>query len=118
MRFSAAHPYSRNWGEGYGRLNAYVGVGGFSSLRIDGPTCVDRYSSRVFVTAVPSGDGPFKYNWSNGATTRSTSYPAPPPGEADQAAVYVTDSVENKTMAAYLTYETMAADDPRIACDA
>ncbi len=101
---------------GYGIVNAYRAVGGFHTLRMDGPTCVDQWTEEVTLTAMPYGDGPFSYRWHDGTTGRLATFPAPAPGEVAEYAVYVTDGLEGKTMAAYHRVEKLSTSDTRITC--
>ncbi|MBA4156097.1 MAG: S8 family serine peptidase [Gemmatimonadetes bacterium] len=90
------HP-SRNDTHGYGIVNAFKAVGGMHAVRIDAPFWVDPYSSFT-VTAEPlGGTGPFSYQWSNGATTRSTTYTAGGEWSTVDYSVRVTDAFDGAT---------------------
>jgi hypothetical protein len=91
LRRSASHYPDRNSQRGYGTLHAYKAVGGFVGLVLSGPTSVYANTTHTF-EAHPTGDGPFTYEWSNGATTRTTSYTIGEHGAG--VSVTVTDVVE------------------------
>lgn len=82
---------NRNSQVGYGTLFAYKAVGGFVGVGMNGVWSVYPNSTHTY-EAVPYGDGPFTYLWSNGATTRSTSYSFGQYGTS--VSVTVTDVVE------------------------
>lgn len=119
LESTASRAHHRDGDIGWGIVHAYKAVGGFYNLRTDGPTCLSQYETGngVSLTAMPYGDGPFTYRWSNGDTNQSTWFPAPAPGETGEYAVYVTDGLEGKTVAAYHRVEVLPADDTRFTCD-
>jgi hypothetical protein len=80
--------------DGYGTLHAYKAVGGFVGAGISGPTSAEPNTTATF-TATTVGDGPFSYRWSNGATSRTTTYRAGQYGF--WLTVQVTDLFENRT---------------------
>jgi subtilisin family serine protease len=88
---------SRYGGVGFGIVNAYRAVGGFAALWIDGPTTIEPYTAYT-LTANPTGDGPFVYQWSTGATTRSINLTSGAAGTAQTVSVTVTDTRENKSL--------------------
>jgi len=97
---------------GNGIVNAYKAVGGFDSLGISGPTTVDPYASYT-LTAQPQGDGPFTFQWSNGATTQSISATAGGPRTSKTFSVTVRDTRENKQLSAS---RTVSAKEPIDRC--
>ena len=97
---------------GAGIINAYKAVGGFNSLAISGPSTVDSYASYT-LTAAPAGDGPFTYQWSNGATTKSITATAGANLSSKTFSVTVRDTRENKTLTAS---KTVTAKDPVEVC--
>lgn len=86
------YPY-REERRGYGIVNVYKAVGGFQSLHLGAPVYGEPWGTYT-ATAYPTGDGPFTYLWSNGATTASTTYPSGPYGQVNNIWVTVTDQVE------------------------
>ncbi|MBW3655883.1 MAG: S8/S53 family peptidase [Gemmatimonadetes bacterium] len=99
---SGRHYPSRDERRGYGIINAYRAVGGFESLYLDAPTYAQPESIYT-ATAYTRGDGPFTYQWSNGATTSSTTYNAGAEGTQTAIWVQVTDHVEGLTRTEYAT---------------
>ncbi|HEX2210270.1 MAG TPA: S8 family serine peptidase [Longimicrobium sp.] len=79
---------------GYGTIFAYKAVGGFSGLLMTGPTSVYANTTHTY-EAIPRGDGPFAYQWNNGATTKSTSYTIGQYGRT--VSVTVTDVTEGRS---------------------
>jgi subtilisin family serine protease len=93
---SGRHYPNRDERRGYGIINAYRAVGGFESLGLDAPAYAEP-DLDFNAVAYTRGDGPFTYQWSNGATTSSTTYPAGPIGTVTHIWVQVTDQVEGLT---------------------
>ncbi len=117
LQWATRHPHYHSWQDGYGPVNAYKAVGGFYDLRIDGRNCIGAYENRnVHLSAAPHGDGPFSYQWHDGQTAQTATFPAPPPGETEEYAVHVTDGLEGRTRVAYHYVERLPYDDTRITC--
>ena len=94
----AAHAYpQRNTTYGFGVVNATKAVGGMYNVQIDAPFWVDPYQTFTVTANPQGGDGPFTYQWSNGATTRSTTYTAGPEGSTVHYSVTVTDTSDGIT---------------------
>jgi subtilisin family serine protease len=77
---------------GHGIPNAYKAIGGFAALGIQGPASAYR-NEYYTLTAIPTGDGPFSYAWSNGSKSQSI-------GDSGGGTytVTVTDTRENKSL--------------------
>ncbi|HEY0023370.1 MAG TPA: S8/S53 family peptidase [Longimicrobium sp.] len=113
--WAALRPQERRSDDGYGPVNAYKAVGGFSGLAIHGPEFVPPYTTFA-VEAVSSGDGPFTYRWNNGATTKRTSYRSTTAGYTVPVRVDVTDTFEGVTRTAYLNVAVQSKPSPNT-CD-
>lgn len=96
---TAANYYSPRQNTGYGAINAYKAVGGFSGLGIHGAEFIPPYTT-FKQEAVVSGDGPFTYRWNNGATTKATTYRSGAAGQTVPVRVDVTDTFEGTTRTA------------------
>lgn len=109
MHQSGLHYPARDERRGYGIINAYRAVGGFEAASVSAPSSV--WEGTTFTaTAQTKGEGPFTYLWSNGATTRTTSYTA---WNSTYIWVQVTDQVEGLTR----TGSTTVAAVPSTTCD-
>lgn len=113
LRNSASHPNSHIWGDGYGYVDAYHAVGGFSHLNLWAPDCTTEHMGDLLVDVSATGDGPFQYRWNNGSTSATTSYPPAPPGSSLLIEVAVTDQYEGRTIIASKVVETVTSDDDR-----
>jgi hypothetical protein len=113
LRSSARHPWNRTWEDGFGYVDAYVAVGGLTHLQFDVKGCATAYTPEIYATASPTGDGPFRYQWSNGDTGPSTTYTAASEGESLHVYVSVTDLTEGRTREDGRWVETVTAQDPR-----
>jgi hypothetical protein len=116
LRFSADHPYDRGWQTGFGRIDAYVAVGGFWALNIEGPSCRTVYDRRIDLTARTFGDGPFSYQWSTGATTPSITLYAAPAGQSVGVSVSVTDLISGEGRSRNHVITTLPRTDKRLTC--
>jgi hypothetical protein len=64
------------------------------------------------VVARPYGDGPFRYRWSTGETSRSITLTTGPVGTIQRFTLAVTDTVEHVTRRASLTVTAKAPPAP------
>jgi len=101
-----------NCGGSNGRVNAYAAVGGFEQLGVGGPRSVTPGSSYT-LTAAPSGDGPFTYYWSTGATTPSITWTAGAAGTSQTFTLWVTNTQENKTLSQSVTVSAQSTTTTR-----
>jgi hypothetical protein len=105
---SGRHYPNRDERRGYGIINALRAVGGFEWVYVNAPSYVnpdELYTAQAGVR----GEGPFTYQWSNGATGSSTTYTAP--GYGTQSIwVQVTDQVDGTT---HTAHATVSADPPQ-----
>lgn len=76
---------------GYGLINAFAAVGGFHGMHIEDEGIVYA-NSTTLVEAIPYGDGPFTYRWSNGQTTRTATYNTGACGSVLRVEATVTDT--------------------------
>lgn len=101
---------------GHGRIDAYGAVGGFTGIQnIDGPRYV-RPSQPYGLTAVPQGDGPFRFQWKGGEATAHIDAVAGPAGTQQTFTVAVTDEVEGKTISQSVTVTSSAEEPPPPLC--
>jgi hypothetical protein len=98
LRNSARHPHEHRWGDGYGWVDAYRAVGGYTRMSMEVKDCATEQAPQFQAVAYASGDGPFTYEWSNGSTDAIAEYTAAPAGDSVLVWVAVRDVVENKTM--------------------
>lgn len=113
LRQSADHPSSHTWGEGYGFVDAYTAVGGFTGIQMEAKDCTTAQNPTIMAAVYPRGEGPFAFEWSNGSTEGSTVYSAAPVGDGVSVWVTVTDLVENRTMTDGKFVVTVDNTDPR-----
>jgi subtilisin family serine protease len=93
LRYSGRDYPSRDGNIGYGVINLFKAVGGFVNLGMRRPALVAR-GAQFTVEALPVGDGPFQYSWSNGATGKTTTYEAPYEDGMMTVSVWVTDTTD------------------------
>lgn len=96
--FRAAHRWSmfKHYQVGWGVVNAYAAVGGFTGLDIVGPSSVAQ-GAAFTLNAQTIGDGPFVFRWNTGQTTGSISATSGSAGTCKSYSVTVTDTAENVT---------------------
>jgi hypothetical protein len=97
--FSSARRLSFPHTQAFSAPNAYTALGGFSNLALRGPSAIEE-GQHFRLSAVATGDGPFAYRWSTGATSSSISAVAGPAGSRRAYSVAVTDSAEHLTRTA------------------
>lgn len=85
----------------YSAPNAYAAVGGFADLRLRGPQSAEERTAFT-LTATPTGDGPFYYRWSTGASSPSISLIAGRRGTSGTYSVTVTDAEEHAARTAVI----------------
>jgi hypothetical protein len=112
---AASHYPAHRWSDGYGYINAYKAVGGFTYLTINAPRCIRPYTT-FDVGVYTEGDGPFSYQWSgnygnSGATTPTTTYTSGASGEVMNIGAWVTDLVDGSQMSAYHDIHVMTEDE-------
>lgn len=90
---------------GWGLVNAYKALGGFTSLTVSAPEWV-KPGQQFTVTAHALGDGPFTYLWKRDGqtqTTRTATYTAPLVQGRMSVSVTVTDTRESYSRSASAT---------------
>ncbi|MEW5930049.1 MAG: S8 family serine peptidase [Gemmatimonadota bacterium] len=112
LRQFADHPFNHNWSDGYGYVDVYGAVGGFTNMRMEVKDCATPLNPTIEAQAVATGDGPFTYQWSNGATSASTAYTAAPAGDSIHVWVLVSDVVENRSVQDTKWVRTVTNEDP------
>lgn len=117
LHSAASHPFERNWQNGYGDVNAFKAVGGFTRLVVGGKSCVSQYEPDPVLNAVTEGDGPFSYLWSTGEQTNSILARKAPPGGSVSYSLAVTDLIDGTRRSELYTITTLPADDPRDRCE-
>lgn len=88
--------YYERWGAGV--INAYRAVGGFSSLRFDGPSTVEEFGPTYALRARAEGDGPFLYEWkrrSDGKLIGTAASLSLRPGYAGSSETFIVTVREN-----------------------
>lgn len=90
--FSSTGGSMKLWDLGYGAPDAHRAVGGLYSVELNQYPASPHSGEEYCLTAMPKGDGPFEYRWSNGSTNQSV---CTVPGAAGEEGwtVTVTDSV-------------------------
>lgn len=112
LKASADHPHNHVWGDGYGWVDAYRAVGGFSRLEMQVRECTTMYEPQFDAMVLPTGDGPFTYSWGNGSTGQTATYTAAAPGDSVHVWVSVKDQVENRTRQVDRWVRTATIEDP------
>lgn len=117
---SAGGNVTRNTTTGYGIVNAARAVGGLYSVPVDAPFWVDPFQTFTVTANPQGGTGSFSYQWSNGATTRSTTYTAGPEGTSVNYSVTVTDNADGIVQSgggvAYVQDRSGCVDPTQIDC--
>jgi hypothetical protein len=93
--------------------NAYQAVGGFMSVRVAGPTVVERRAPYT-LTAEPQGDGPYTFLWSTGDTNQSITMRQGRGAYRKPVSVSVTDVIERKTLSASWSLEESLDETDRL----
>lgn len=98
-------------GLGNGVVDAYKAVGGLYALNISGPTRVTA-GSTYSLTALPQGDGPYNYQWHNGATSQSITATAGAAGTTQTFTVWVQDTVDGRWHTTSITVTSVRPTPP------
>jgi subtilisin family serine protease len=95
-----------------GPVDAYKAVGGvYGGVRIAGPPAAAP-DTTFTLTAEHTGEGPFAYQWSNGATSQTATFNAGAAGTSQTITVNVIDTVDGRVHQASVQIETVA-ESPR-----